>query len=96
MEFLDFYKWGVYNHIILPAEGDHLLTLTELIYKRYSRKVYLTFLYFSEHNIYGELQKQMLKEGRLIEYWITILNHIIRNNKKLCYDVRYIIIKYLV
>ena len=96
MEFLDFYKWGVYNHIILPAEGDYLLTLSELIYKRYSRKVYLTFLYFYEHNIYGELQKQMLNEEREIEYWITILNNVIRNNKKLCYDVRYIIIKYLV
>ena len=51
MEFLDFYKWSVYNHIILPAEGDYLLTLSELIYKRYSIKVYLTFSYYSEYNI---------------------------------------------
>ena len=99
-EFLDFYKWGVYNHIILPAEGDDLLTLTEIILKRYARKAYLTFSYFSEynivkHNIYVKLQKQMLNEEKQINYWITIVNQVIRN-KQLCYDVRYIIIQYLV
>jgi len=101
MEFLDLYKWGVYNHIILPDKGDHLLTLTELILKRYARKAYLTFSYYSEyniamkHNIYVKLQKQMLNEEKQINYWITIVNQVIRN-KQLCYDVRYIIIKYLV
>ena len=37
----------------------------------------------------------MLNEEKQINYWITIVNQVIRN-KQLCYDVRYIIIQYLV
>ena len=30
-EFIDFYRWGVYNRIILPVHGDRLKTIEELI-----------------------------------------------------------------
>ena len=76
--FIDFYKWGVHNRIILPDHGDHLKTLEELIIKRYKRKSYLCFEYFYEFdNFFVSTSKKMHLEKVKINYFIVIFNNII-------------------
>ena len=93
-DFIQHYKWCLRNKIVLPESGDEQHTLEELIIKRYKRKTYLTFRYYSENKIYNELKTQMLAERCRLEYWITIVNLIIRNTK-LYYDLRYIFVRFL-
>ena len=76
--FIDFYKWGVHNRIILPDHGDHLKTIEELVIKRYKRKSYLFFEYYSEFdNFFVSTSKKMHLEKVKINYFIVIFNNII-------------------
>jgi len=94
-EIIETYYWCIENKIYIPDEGDHLLSLTELILKRYKRKSYLYFLYYSNHFIYNEIKNQMKLEKYLIHYYCSFLDKIIIK-KKLCFDIRYIIVSFLV
>ena len=71
-----------------------VLEIEQLILKRFRRKTYLTFMFYYHNKFYKETWDLMIIERQQIEYWVSILNQIIRK-KKLCYDIRYIIIEYI-
>ena len=92
--FIELYKWCVQNKILLPSLGDQFKTIEEMIIQRFQRKTHLTFMFYYHNKFYKETWDLMIIERQKIEYWVLILNQIIRN-KNFSYDIRYIIIKYI-
>ena len=92
--FIEHYKWCVQNNILLPSHGDQFKTIEEMIIQRFQRKTHLTFMFYYHNKFYKKTWDLMMTERQKINYLITIINQIIRK-KKLCYDMRYIIIKYI-
>ena len=89
------YKFCIKNRIIIPSLDDQFKTIEEIIVQRFKRKGYLIFMYYYKNHFYKEPWDMMMIERQKIEYWITICNQIIRNTN-LCFDIRYIFIRFLV
>ena len=99
-EFIRLYRWGLINRVIKPEyedyKNDHLLTIEQLMIKRYKRKSYLFFEYYSEFdNFFVSTGKKMHLEKVKINYFIVIFNKIIEKTG-LSYDLRYIFVSFLV
>ena len=99
-DFLRWYKFGVYNRIIKPEYEDYFddykLTITELVLKRYRRKLYLTFIFYYEYDsFFANLKQHMTNDKHKIEYYIILLNKVIENTK-LSFDLRYIFVAFLI